>query len=96
MENHSDKIKQAIEQIIGKRVDAFLLIASNSDGDDLRVADGKMWPLACQLADVFQKWPDFGALVDEARLNTMGIDNEDFKDAMQSLVKKLGGVRHDD
>lgn len=81
-------VKEALEKVIGNKLDAFLVCGMNDDGWDLHVGYGEAVYLAVLFAELFDKQPMLWQMVNDYKQIKNGKAPDDL---VKELFRILGG-----
>lgn len=91
----SEELRKAIEQVIGHKLDTFLVLGYGEDGENgvnLSVGTGDTAAIAVMIADVFEKLPQLKQMVQDAEQLNNGKMPDDL---VKQLFDALGGGSND-
>lgn len=88
MNNKTDQIKDAIEKIVGKELDTFIVLGFNEEGYTLNVGRGEAPAIAVLIADLYKQLPGLEQMVK----TTQQLDEGKLPDDLvKALFDILGG-----
>lgn len=92
MNNKTDQIKDAIEKIVGKELDTFIVLGFNEEGYTLNVGRGETPAIAVLIADLYKQLPGLEQMVK----TTQQLDEGKLPDDLvKALFDILGGNSND-
>lgn len=92
MNNKTDQIKDAIEKIVGKELDTFIVLGFNEEGYTLNVGRGETPAIAALIADLYKQLPSLEQMVK----TTQQLDEGKLPDDLvKALFDILGGNSND-
>lgn len=94
-EQKNEKLRKAIEEVIGEKVDHFLIVASNDQGMELTSMFGRTPMVAYPLAGIFKAKPELEEQVEKAKKFQEMPTEETIKQLLEILVGKFGGNGHE-
>lgn len=92
MNNKTDQTKDAIEKIVGKELDTFIVLGFNEEGYTLNVGRGETPAIAVLIADLYKQLPGLEQMVK----TTQQLDEGKLPDDLvKALFDILGGNSND-
>lgn len=92
MNNKTDQVKDAIEKIVGKELDTFIVLGFNEEGYTLNVGRGETPAIAVLIADLYKQLPSLEQMVK----TTQQLDEGKLPDDLvKALFDILGGNSND-
>ncbi len=88
MNDKTDQIRDAIEKIVGKELDTFIVLGFNEEGYTLKVGQGETPAIAVLIADLYKQIPSLEQMVK----TTQQLDEGKLPDDLvKALFNMLGG-----
>ncbi len=94
-EQKNEELRKAIEQVIGVKVDHFLIVATNDQGMELTSMFGRDPMVAYPLAKIFKANPKLEEQVEEAKKFQEQSVEETVKQLLKVLADQFGGGSND-
>lgn len=92
MNNKTDQIKDAIEKIVGKELNTFIVLGFNEEGYTLNAGRGETPAIAVLIADLYKQLPSLEQMVK----TTQQLDEGKLPDDLvKALFDILGGNSND-
>ncbi len=92
-ERKNEELCKAIEEVIGQKVDHFLIVASNDQGMELASMFGRTPMIAYPLAEIFKAKPELENQVEKAKKFQEQSVKENFNQLLKVLADQLGGKK---
>lgn len=88
MNNKTDQIRDAIEKIVGKELDTFIVLGFNEEGYTLKAGRGETPAIAVLITDLYKQIPSLEQMVK----TTQQLDEGKLPDDLvKALFNILGG-----